>query len=218
MNARRLYLLFAAIALCLALTACAPAQMPSYLVRITPAIPFGNGLCSGAILSPHEVLTAKHCVASARRILTAYGQEAWVQGARVSETHDVAILYTESVLWTQEFAALGKPEVGQPVTLWGVCSFYFAHVPRYALYNGLFTERTEDGTETDYGWFVMLPAPGNSNKACGGDSGGFALQGNRVVGVTSALYSEYWFAKIGVNVFMVPTEYATELLEVAQSE
>ena len=212
MTAKRLYLTTAALLLCLTLTACMPAaNVPPYLALLTPLLPIGRGTCSGAVISPLEVVTAAHCVPSARRVVTASGQEAFVVASRSLLTHDIAILTVDRKLFVAQFAEFANPALGTQTLVWGYCPYQVSAVPRRAFYNGLTTLTIQDGPEQDYGEWLLPTVPNMSNKLCGGDSGGLAIQHGKVVGVISAVYSDLFFFALGSKAYSVPVGYLERL-------
>lgn len=136
--------------------------------------------------------------------------------ATISTVHDVAILHTDRVLWVQDYAEFGQPQLGVQAQAWGYCPWQVGFVPRLAYYNGLVTETVEDGPPLDYGEWLLPSIPGASNKFCGGDSGSPILQSNRIVGVLSAVQSDMFFIALGSRAFTVPVEHAIALLEVEE--
>lgn len=201
------------------LSGCAvpPASMPPYMVMLTPTWPTLEGRCTGAVVDAKTILTAAHCVNHVSRVVTIYGQEAAIVDAKVSPSHDVALLYTAVPLWVGTFAELANAEVGASAVLWGTCPYFMPHQGRRAMYNGLVDVSLKDGGTLTFGQWFMLPAMGDvRGKACGGDSGGILSQGGKVVGVTSAVASDYIFIAIGSVVFTVPVEHVWELLEVEE--
>lgn len=199
--------------LLLLLTGCAlpPRDMPGYIALLTPSVPAINGQCSGAVISPREVLTAGHC-ANNKRVVTATGQEAWVIGARVSTEHDVAILEVDRVLWVSEFAELGNPALGVEAQLYGYCPYQVSHIARYAYYNGLVDVTVEDNAQNTYGEWILPVMPNMSNAVCGGDSGTPIVQHGKVVGILSGGYVPIFFIPLATTAYAVPTEFARALL------
>lgn len=206
---RRLWLLLVTIAI-LNLVGCAPAplDMPSYLALVTPSLPGLSGQCTGAIVAPRKVVTARHCVETGRRVVTMTGQEALVTEARVSNLHDVAVLTVDRTLWVSEYAEFGQPQLGVQATLMGFCPYMVSHVVRHGFYGGLVNALMQDGNEYDLGVWQMV-----GSQICGGDSGLPIVQNGKVVGVLSAVETNIpWFA-IGDVAYSVPVEYAVALLE-----
>lgn len=198
----------ALLAILVTLTSCAPpAGVPTYLALLTPMFPSSNGTCSGAVISPTEVVTAAHCVPSARRVVTVAGQEAWVVGARLLTTNDVAILTVDRVLWVTDYAEFARPVLGVQTLAWGYCPYQVSAVPRRAFYNGLVTLTVEGLPEQDYGEWILPAVPNLANKLCGGDSGGVLVQHGKVVGIVAAVYSDLFFVSLGSKAYSVPTEY-----------
>lgn len=212
---RTLYRLLATICILFALTGCAaPPGIPPYLAMLTPSYPSMDGRCTGAVISPREVLTAAHCLKWISRVVTAGGQEAYIINARVSLVADVAIVETDRVLWVESFAKLGNAQLGVRGELYGTCPFYMPHQVRYAMYNGLEDVPMTDITTVTLGGWFMLPTLGDvQGNACGGDSGGFILQNGLIVGITDAVQTETFFSKIGSHVYTVPAHFAQELID-----
>lgn len=208
MNKRVVALL---IALALSVTGCfaLPANpVPPYLVLLTPILPGTNGTCTGAVIGPRTVLTAAHCVESAKRAVTAYGQEVWVKDAYVSPDHDVAVLFTADVLWVHNYAELGTPALGMQASLWGYCPYMANHVKRHAFYNGLRTVEMNAKPARDFGeWHVI------GGKVCGGDSGAPIIQNGKVVGVLSMVSSDLFWVALGSTAYTVPPDYGQAIME-----
>lgn len=198
------------------LSGCVAAPVPAFLVLLTPPIPGIDGTCTGAAVSPTQIVTAAHCVPSAWRVVTATGQEARVVGAVVSQEHDIAVLTVDRTLWLSDFAEFARPELGVEAQAWGFCPWQVSFVARHAFYNGLTTETVEGGATLDYGEWILPAIPGTSNKFCGGDSGLPLVQHGKVVGILSAVQSDFFFIALGSRAFTVPVEHAWELLEVEE--
>jgi hypothetical protein len=211
---RRLSYLLVTVAMLFVVTGCAVLPVPSFLVMLTPDFPSMKGRCTGAVIEARVVLTAAHCVSSVSRVVTGYGQEAYIIGARISDEHDVAILYTDRPLFVREYATLGNPDMGVAAALWGTCPYFMPHHARPAAYNGLMDIELVDGGSLAFGQWWMLPATGDvPGKACGGDSGGFILSQGKVVGVLSMVESDSYFFAIGSIAYTVPASYVLEWLE-----
>lgn len=204
------------VLLLLLLTACAapPANMPVFVVKITPAIPGLDGGCTGTVIGARAVLTARHCVQHAYRVVTVYGQEVGVEGARVSREHDVAILITRHVMWVGDFAELGNPALGTRATIWGHCPYQQAHVPRYAVYNGLVDATIRGNPPLTYGEWILPKVPGVNNQICPGDSGAaFVDEQGRVVGIVSGGNVAVFFIALASIGYSVPVPEIRTLLD-----
>lgn len=209
-----MYQLLVTFALCFVLVGCAPnAGVPPYLALVTPAFPGMSGSCTGFVVAPKQVVTAKHCVATAKRIVTANGQEAWIASVRVSAQHDIAILTTEQVLWVAQFAALGHPALGRPAQIWGFCPYQISFVPRHALYNGLVETEIQNVGHDAFGEWLMPAIPGANNTICPGDSGGPIVQDGKVVGVVSGGYIPVWFVALATRVYATRVDVVEEMVE-----
>ncbi len=193
------------IAACLLGGCYAPQGMPPFLVLLTPTVPTPEGQCTGAVVSPREIVTAKHCVETVRRAVTVTGQEAWIASFDVSQDHDIAILRTDRVLWVSAFADFANPELGMQATLYGYCPYIVSHVARHAFYNGLVTEQVEDWPDYDYGLWIVT-----KGKVCGGDSGTPVLQRGKVVGIISLANKDVYAGKLA---YTVPTSFVREMLD-----
>lgn len=70
----------------------------------------GNGYCSGTIIGPHTVLTARHCVVGAPMFI--HYMRTPVVAYEISKNVDIAVLYTEEVL-PEPYAEIvdGTPDV-----------------------------------------------------------------------------------------------------------
>lgn len=199
------------------LSGCAvPASMPPFLALITPIIPGIPGGCSGAVVGPREVLTAKHCVDTAARVVTVYGQEAWVVDARLSPAHDVAILIVDRVLFVDKYAEFANPALNEPAYLFGYCPYQVSHVPRHAFYNGLVDVEIQGNPLATYGEWILPTLPSTANEVCGGDSGTSVLQNGKVVGILSGGHIRVFFIPLASTAYTVPVEHAWELLEVEE--
>lgn len=209
-----MYRLLATITLCFLLSGCAapPTQVPAWLVLLTPNWPMVEGMCTGFVVGPRQIMTAAHCTETVRRVVTTTGQEALVESARVSLDHDVALLTTDRVLWVNEFAEFANPALHTQATVMGFCPFQVSFVPRVAFYNGLVEESIEGAPIQTYGEWIMPRLPGAFNMICGGDSGSAVTQDGKVVGVLSAAQSEYYFIALGSIAFTVPPQEAIDLL------
>lgn len=184
-----------------------PAEMPPYLALVTPILPGLRGQCTGAIVAPRLVVTARHCAEAARRVVAMTGQEAIVTEAKVSLVHDVAVLTVDRTLWVSEYAQFAQPAQGVQTTVFGFCPYMVGHVVRHAFYLGLVSAELQDGNTYDLGKWQVI-----NGEICGGDSGLPMVQDGKIVGVLSAVESEMpWFA-IGDVAYTVPVEYATALL------
>jgi len=202
------YFLLLLIAVLLA--ACAPSQdMPPFLVKLTPSDPNIYGQCTGVIVGPRDVIAPRHCLGSARRVVTVTGQEAWVDEWYVSQSHDLVLLTTEQVLWVSEFAQFANPELGVQATLYGYSPYTVNHIARHAFYDGLATYQVRNWPEWDYGVWIMT-----KGKIYGGDSGAPILQQGKVVGIVS-LASERVFQ--GRIAFAVPVDQIRALMEDAHA-
>lgn len=209
-----LAVLIAVIVLLLSGCASLPSGMPPFLAMLTPSYPTMDGRCTGAVIGPHEVLTAAHCLRLVSRVVTADGQEARIVDTKISRTADVAIVITDRILWVDSYAKLANAQVGVRGELFGTCPYYMPHQVRYATYNGLADVPLSDLTTATLGEWFMLPTMGDvEGNACGGDSGGFILQNGKIVGVTDAVTTENFFAVIGSHVYTVPAKAAQELID-----
>jgi hypothetical protein len=194
-------------------TGCASATMPPFLVLITPVLPSGDGLCTGAVVSPTEIVTAGHCAKTAMRVVTVNGQEAWVRSAKISTEHDVAVLTVDRVLWVSAFAEFANPALGVDTIIYGYCPYQVGYVARHAFYDGLLTLRVQSGGTWDYGVWILPSIPGMSNKICGGDSGSPLTQNGKVVGILAAVESDVFWVALGSTTYSTPVRYAQELLD-----
>lgn len=186
------------------LTACAVpfSPLPSNVVMLTPLYPTVEGRCTGAVIDATHVLTAAHCTHTAHRVITPWGQEARVVSYSALPDQDVAVLETDKVLFVEHYAELARAELGVVGTVFGTCPYYWGHQARAALYNGIASINDDD-----YDQWIM-----QTNKACGGDSGGVVMQNGKVTGVISAVESDLWFVAIGTVMYAVPSGVAQELL------
>lgn len=188
--------------------------MPSSIVMLTPAFPVINGRCTGVIVDATHVLTAAHCVESARRVITPWGQEARIESHEAWPESDIALLKTDRVLLTDHYAELGNAAINTPAQLYGTCPYYWGHQARTVFYGGLFDSPSPDKAfAMTYGVWYAMPRYGDENKACGGDSGGVVMQDGKVVGIISAIESEYPFWAIGTTIFAIPSQTIEGLLK-----
>lgn len=211
----RLYQVFATICITFALTGCAtpPTQIPPWLVLLTPAWPSTEGICSGFVVAPKTIVTARHCVESVQRAVTTRGQEALIVSSIVSDKQDVAVLTTDRILLIDTFAKFGRAELNTDTTVLGYCPFQVSYVPRHAFYNGIASIVAGTYPERDYDSWILPTIPGTFNQLCGGDSGSALVEHGKVVGILSAVESEYWFVALGSVAYSVPSSYAQELLD-----
>lgn len=202
------------LTLALLLAGCAlPHGVPAWLVMLTPGYPTTDGRCTGAALDPYHVLTAAHCVRAVRRVITPAGQEAWIVAARVHATQDVALLTLDRPLITGSYATLAAPQADMVTTVWGVCPYYWGHQARTATYAGRETVSEQRGRPGEYDTWWTLPMDGDTNKVCGGDSGGVVVQQGAVVGLISAVEAEYFWVAIGEHFYTVPPDDIDAWLE-----
>lgn len=203
-----------ALILAFFLSACAfsYSPLPSNVVMLTALYPAIEGRCTGAVIDPTHVLTAAHCTKSADRVITPLGQEAFVTSYDEWKTEDIAILEVDRALFVQQFAELGRAELGVIGNIFGTCPYYWGHQSRLAAYNGMVEVPLVNGKIRDYDQWIVQPRMGDNSKACGGDSGGVVMQGNKVVGVISAVDSDYWFVAIGTVMYAVPGDIVKDLM------
>lgn len=195
------------------LTACAIpfSPLPSNVVMLTPLYPSVEGRCTGVVVDATHILTAAHCTRTAHRVITPWGQEARIVSYSALLNQDVALLETDRVLIVERYAVLAHAELGVVGTVFGTCPYYWGHQARAALYNGLVEMPFDEGIR-DYDQWIM-----QTNKACGGDSGGVVMQNGKVTGVISAVESDLWFVAIGTVMYAVPSDVAQELLNNEQA-
>lgn len=203
----------------LLLSACAPpASLPSAVVMLTSSWPDAMGRCTGVVVGPTRVLTARHCLNAVRRVVTPWGQEAFVTRYFASPDADIALLEVDRTLWVPGgYAQFGEARRDIPGRLFGVCPFYWGHQARYALYRGDVSVEMEEGQPevTVSRWLMARLSDDQQDSACGGDSGGVIMQEGKVVGITSAVESELWFVAIGRVVYSVPQSKIKELFTLA---
>jgi hypothetical protein len=186
--------------LALLLTGCAAAQspVPGYLVKLTPSLPVSPASCTGIALDATHVLTANHC-AHYDRIVTQGGRKVWVARVQRWPVDDVALLTTAVPLALPVYARLAAPTAGM-AEIWATCPWFFDGTFRLALLTRTNTVEMVDNAPRLYDeWSTEYTGAA----VCGGDSGGAITANGYVVGLISAVDSDWWFAPLGVKFYAV---------------
>lgn len=201
--------------LVLLLGGCVSRHIPPYMVSINNI--YSTRICTGAALSNYEVLTAYHCIYKDRlnRVVTTSNIEYGFKVAYVDVRRDIAILHTTAPMLLFQYATLAPPRKGFG-NLFGLCPYHF---PTSLLVK--YIDRTVEavytgGQELEYAYDQWEGYQGR--RGCGGDSGGFILQGGSIVGVTSAVASDEFFVVIGRDIFTIPYDDFSEVVNASRRQ